>query len=54
MRRGLLASATALLAVVALLSGCALTGGGVVKRPTNVEVRILSQSSFNGDIVPCG
>ncbi|MFH1143217.1 MAG: hypothetical protein V1774_01575 [Candidatus Eisenbacteria bacterium] len=51
---------SALLAVPLVLGGCAFGGlgsNGVVDnglRPTNVEVRILSQSSFQGEIEPCG
>jgi hypothetical protein len=52
---------------LALLAGLAgaflLTGsgagaffglGGSQERPTNVEVRILSQSCFQGEVEPCG
>jgi hypothetical protein len=55
---------TALLAVfaaAAILSGslslCAagfLGFGGPKLRPTNVEIQILSQSCFQGEIEPCG
>jgi hypothetical protein len=55
---------TALLAVFAgalVLSGslslCAagfLGFGGSKLRPTNVEIQILSQSCFQGEIEPCG
>ena len=41
-----------LLATFALLQGCG--GLRTVKRPTNVEVRILAQSCFQGEVVPCG
>ncbi len=53
MKRGL-SFLVAGVATLALLQGCALTGGPSGKRPTNVEVRIISQSCFNADIVPCG
>lgn len=51
--RRMLLGGAALLAVF-LLQGCALMGGNSGKRPTNIEVRFLSQSCFNGDVVPCG
>jgi hypothetical protein len=48
-----------LFAVIALVaSGCSLgslgSRGDAGLRPTNVEVRILSQSCFQGEIEPCG
>ena len=44
------------LATLALLVGvCAgMTGAKTGLRATNAEVRILSQSSFQGEIEPCG
>lgn len=36
-------------------SASALFGlGGSKTRPTNVEIRILSQSCFQGEVEPCG
>lgn len=51
-RRSFLGVAAAL--TLLLLPGCALTGGSAGKRTTNMEVRLLSQSCFNADVVPCG
>ncbi len=51
-RRSLL-GVSAVLAVF-LFQGCALMGGSSGKRATNVEVRLLSQSCFNAEVVPCG
>jgi hypothetical protein len=48
---------TAGIGVLALIvGGCAagFMGQKSTLRPTNVEVRILSQSSFQGEIEPCG
>ncbi len=55
---------TALLAVFAgalIISGSLslchagfLGFGGPKQRPTNVEIQILSQSCFQGEIEPCG
>lgn len=54
-RYGLLA----LLAVLAVTAGGCSFGflgsqGDSGLRPTNVEVRLLSQSCFQGEIEPCG
>jgi len=46
-----------LLAVGAVfLGGCSLgsRGGGAKLRPTNEEIRLISQSCFQGEIEPCG
>ncbi len=47
---------TAAAAMLALLAGCALRSGGDgrVPRADNVTLHILSQSCFQGEIVPCG
>lgn len=51
----LLAGATGLAALVLIAGGCAgMMGGKAGLRTTNAEVRILSQSSFQGEIEPCG
>ena len=46
------------LAAAVLLQGCAGgflgLGGGPKIRPANMEVRILSQSCFQGEVIPCG
>jgi hypothetical protein len=47
----------ALVAGAVAQSNCAagfLGFGGSRLRPTNVEVRILSQSGFQGEVEPCG
>lgn len=57
MRKRDLFAATALVAA-GLLQGCAggmLGGHGSSDlRRTNVEVRVISQSCFQGEVVPCG
>ena len=47
---------TAAAAALILLAGCALRSGGEsrVPRAGNVTLHILSQSCFQGEIVPCG
>ncbi|MCK4302960.1 MAG: hypothetical protein KAY24_01840 [Candidatus Eisenbacteria sp.] len=48
---GLLAAATI------LMQGCSagfLGMGGASLRHTNVEVQLISQSCFQGELVPCG
>ena len=45
------------IAAVVILQGCSagfLGFGGPKLRPTNVEVQLISQSSFQGEVVPCG
>lgn len=49
---GLIAGLVASLVAGLALSGCA--GLRSHQRATNMEVRILSQSCFFGEIVPCG
>ena len=55
-KRGVFAAAALLAA--GLLQGCTggmLGGHGSSDlRTTNVEVRVLSQSCFQGEVVPCG
>jgi len=51
-----------LVALPLFLTVCSLGSGGMrgsaaaaaARRPTNVEVRILSQSCFQGEVTPCG
>ncbi len=44
-----------LAAAVLIAGGCAgMLGPKANLRPTNTEVRILSQSCFQGEIEPCG
>ncbi|MBM3316861.1 MAG: hypothetical protein FJY75_03315 [Candidatus Eisenbacteria bacterium] len=35
-------------------AGAFFSSGGAKQRPTNVEVRLLSQSCFQGEVEPCG
>ncbi len=42
------------LAALLALTGCSLLGLGRQGRTLDVEIRILSQSAFNGEIEPCG
>ena len=47
----------ALFAGAVAQSGCTagfLGFGGPRLRPTNVEVRVISQSGFQGEVEPCG
>ena len=48
----------ALVALALILGGCSFgflgSDSDAGLRPTNVEVRILSQSCFQGEIEPCG
>jgi hypothetical protein len=47
----------ALIAGLSVMAGCTagfLGGAGPALRPTNVELHILSQSCFQGEIEPCG
>lgn len=55
-RTALLAVFAGALVVSGSLSLCAagFFGGGSKLRPTNVEIQILSQSGFQGEIEPCG
>lgn len=44
-------------AAAVILQGCSvgfLGFGGPQLRPTNVEVQLVSQSCFQGEVVPCG
>jgi len=51
----LLGGLAGLAALVLVAAGCAGTMGGKSGlRATNAEVRILSQSCFQGEIEPCG
>jgi len=58
MKRGSLIGLALLGAGALLWGGCAsrLASQGVDSglRPTNVELYILSQSCFQGEVVPCG
>ena len=54
-KRRLLLGAWVLAALV--LQGCSggfLGLGGPKLRPTNVEIQLVSQSCFQGEVVPCG
>jgi hypothetical protein len=51
----LLAGVMGLAALVLIAGGCAgMMGSTSGQRATNAEVRILSQSCFQGEIEPCG
>ncbi len=52
MRKGYSAVLGALSVAAILAQGCG--GGAHLKRPVNVEVRLVSQSCFQGEVVPCG
>ncbi|MBD3236519.1 MAG: hypothetical protein GF330_07435 [Candidatus Eisenbacteria bacterium] len=41
-------------AAALILAGCSFGSKSTNLRPTNAEVRIISQSSFQGEIQPCG